>query len=67
MIWHYKRHFNCDSKNIIYILMCNTSEWFYLGQKNALKKRIRKYKSDVFHPRIGFVRNAQNIYAIVAE
>ena len=31
MIWHYKCYFNCDSKDVIHILMCNTSEWFYLG------------------------------------
>ena len=50
MIWHYKRYFNCDSKNVTYILMCNTCEWFYLGQTINLKQRIRKHKSDVFHP-----------------
>ena len=50
MIWHYKRYFNCDSKNAIYMMMCNTYEWFYLGQIANLKQRIRKHKSDFFHP-----------------
>ena len=29
MIWDYKRYFNCDSKNVIYILtsMLNTCQW----------------------------------------
>ena len=54
MIWHSKRYFNCDSKNVIYILMCNTCEWFYLGQTTSLKQRIRKHKSDVFHPQNSF-------------
>ena len=49
MIWHYKRYFNCDSKNVIYLLMCNTYEWFFLGQTTNLKQRIRKHKSDDFH------------------
>ena len=49
MIWHYKSYFNCGSKNVIYILMCNTSEWFYLGKTTNLKKRVRKHKLDVFH------------------
>ena len=40
IIWHYKCYFNCDSKNVIYILMCNTCEWFYLGQTTHLKQRI---------------------------
>ena len=56
MIWHYKRDFNYDSKNVIYILMCNTCEWFYLGQTTNLKQRIRKYKSDVFHPQNSFCK-----------
>ena len=54
MIWHYKHYFNCDSKNVIYILISNTCDWFYLGQPISLKQRIRKYKSDVFHPQNRF-------------
>ena len=50
MIWYYKNYLNCDRKNVVYTLMCNTCEWFYLGQTNNLKQRIRKHKSDVFHP-----------------
>ena len=34
--------------------MCNTCEWFYLGQTANLKQRIRKHKSDVFHTENGF-------------
>ena len=56
MIWHYKRYFNCNSKNVIYILMCNTCEWLYLGQTTNLKQRIRKHKSDVFHPENSFCK-----------
>ena len=36
IIWHYKCYVNCDSKNVIYILMCNACEWFYLGQTTNL-------------------------------
>ena len=43
MIWQDKRCFNCDSKSVIYTLMCNTCEWFFLGQTTNLKQRIRKY------------------------
>ena len=45
MIWHYKRYFDC-----------NTCEWFYLGQTTNLKQRIRKHKSDVFHPQNSFCK-----------
>ena len=61
MIWHYKRYFNCDSKNIIYKLMCNTCEWFYLGQTTNLKQRIRKHKSDVFHPQNSFCKKCSRM------
>ena len=36
--------------------MCETCEWFYLGQTTNLKHRIRKHKSDVFHPQISFCK-----------
>ena len=54
MMWHYKRYFNCDSKNVIYILLCNTYEWFYLGQTTNLKHKIRKHKLGVFHHQNSF-------------
>ena len=56
VIWHYNCYFNCDSKNVIYILMCNTCEWFYLGQTTNLKQRIRKHKLDAFHPQNSFCK-----------
>ena len=56
MIWHYKRYSNCDSKNVIYTLTCNTYDWFYLGQTANLKQRIRKHNFDVFHPQNSFCK-----------
>ena len=56
MIWLYKRYCNCDSKSVIYILMCNTYEWFYLAQTTNLKQIIRKHKSDVFHSQNSFCK-----------
>ena len=60
MIWRYERYFNCDNKNVIYIPMCNTCEWFYLGQIANLKHRIRKHKSDVFHPQKSFCKKCSD-------
>ena len=56
IISHCKCYYNCHSKNVIYILMCNTCEWFYLGQTANLKQRIRKDKSDVFYPQNSFCK-----------
>ena len=36
--------------------MYNTCEWFYLGQTTNLNQRIRKHKSDVFHPQNRFCK-----------
>ena len=45
-----------NSKNVIYILIFNTCDWFYLRQTNSLKQRIRKHKSDVFHTQNTFCK-----------
>ena len=44
MVWHFERCFNCDIKSVIYMLICNSSERFYLGKKANLKQIIRKHK-----------------------
>ena len=62
MIWHDKRLLIVIAKNVIYILMCKTWEWFYLGKTSNLKQRVRKQKSDVFHPQNSFCKNcAENL------
>ena len=49
--WEYRRQFNCNSTNVIYVLKCRRCWMFYIGETKDLKKRTRKHKSDVFHPR----------------
>ena len=49
--WNYTRFFNCDSKNVIYILICRTCWMFYIGETKNLKPRTRKHRSDVLHPK----------------
>ena len=50
MTWHYRRFFSCDSKDVLYVLICNNCDFFYIGQTEELKLRTRKQKSDVIHP-----------------
>ena len=50
-IWEYRRFFNCDAKNVIYVLLCRKCWKFYIGETSDMKKRTRKHKSDVSHPR----------------
>ena len=50
LTWHYRHFSSCDSKDVLYILICNNCDFFYIGQIEELKQRTRKYKSDVIHP-----------------
>ena len=47
--WNYNKFFDCDSKDVLYILICNNCDYFYLGKTIDFKQRIRKHKSDVEH------------------
>ena len=47
--WNYNKIFDCNSKDVLYILICNNCDYFYLGKTIGLKQRIRKHKSDVKH------------------
>ena len=55
-MWEYRRQFNCNSTNVIYVLKCRRCWKFYIGETKDLKKRTRKHKSDVFHPRNSYCR-----------
>ena len=48
--WNYNKFFDWDSKDVLYILICNNYDYFYLGKTVDFKQRIRKHKSDVKHP-----------------
>ena len=50
LIWHYRRFFGRDSKDVLYVHICNNCDLFYIGQTEDLKQRTRKHKSDVSHP-----------------
>ena len=49
--WEYRRYFDCNAVNVIYILKCRRCWRFYIGETGDLKKRTRKHKSDIRHPR----------------
>ena len=48
--WNYNRFLDCDSRDVLYILISNNCDYFYLGKTIDFKQRIRKHKSDVKHP-----------------
>ena len=48
--WVYRRNFNCNSNNVIYVIKCNNCCEFYIGETGDLKERIRLHKSNVLHP-----------------
>ena len=48
--WTYNRLFTCNSKNILYVLLCKNCCENYLGKSDTIKHRIAKHKSDVLNP-----------------
>ena len=47
---HYKRSFSCDSKDLLYVLICNNCDFSILDKLEELRQRTGKHKSDVIHP-----------------
>ena len=45
-----KNFFDCNSKDVSYILICNNCDYFYLRKTVDFKQTIRKHKSDVKQP-----------------
>ena len=54
--WEYHRFFDCNAKNVIYVLVCRKCWKFYIGETKDLKKRTRKHKSDISHPKNSYCR-----------
>ena len=42
LTWYYKRFLSCDSKDVLYVLICINCGFFYIGQTEELKPRTRK-------------------------
>jgi sulfur relay (sulfurtransferase) complex TusBCD TusD component (DsrE family) len=41
---------NCNSKNVIYLITCNTCQMQYVGETGrALKERLNNHRSDIKH------------------
>ena len=64
-VWKFTRHFNCNSKNLLYICITTKDEEFYLGKTKNAKTRISKHISDVGLPEnsfckefVGHIRNS---------
>ena len=49
IVWTYENYFSCNSKDVIYILICKTYDSFHLRQNSRLA-RTAKHKSDVKNP-----------------
>ena len=50
LTWHYKRFFSSDNKDVLYVLICNNCDFFYIGKTEELKQHTRKHKSDAIPP-----------------
>ena len=43
------KFFDCNIKDVLYILICNNCDYFHLEKTIDFKQRIHKHKSDVKH------------------
>ena len=50
-----------DSKDVLFVLICNNCDFFYTGQTEELKQRMLIHKSNVIHPNKSNCKNVQNI------
>ena len=48
--WNCNKFFDCDSKDVLYILIGNNCDYLSLGKTFDFKQRISKHKPDVKHP-----------------
>ena len=48
--WNYNKFLDCDCKDVLYIVICNNCDNFYLGKTIDFKQKIRKHKSEIKHP-----------------
>ena len=44
---YYKVFFSCDSKDALYVLICDNCDFFHIGQTEESKQVTRKNKSDI--------------------
>lgn len=54
--WTYNRLFSCESRNVLYVLVCLKDPNFYVGKADDFKQRCRKHASDVRHPHNSYCR-----------
>ena len=48
--WEYTRWFDCNCKNVIYIIICANCQCFYIGETGDFKERCTLHKSNAKHP-----------------
>ena len=48
--WFYNRKFDCNCKNVIYILICYCCWKFYIGETGDMKERTYLHHSNALHP-----------------
>ena len=48
--WVYNRYFSCNSRNVVYAVICIKTPHTYVGKTVDTTQRCRKHASDVRHP-----------------
>ena len=58
--WKYTRHFDCNSKNLIYVMKCLHCDEFYIGETQSLREHMNNAKSSIRYPNNAPVPYAQH-------
>lgn len=59
--WTYERFFDCNSKNLIYLMICTNCKQIYIGETNNLRLRSNNAKKDIRNPNKATVPYAEHI------
>ena len=59
--WIYRRHFDCSSVNLIYLMKCSGCNEIYIGETSNIRHRINNAKKDIINPMQSSVPYALNI------
>lgn len=61
-IWKYNRYFDCNSKNLVYMMVCCKCGATYIGETQNLRERMNNAKSSIRKPSQAVVPYAQHLH-----
>ena len=57
----------CKSSNLVYMVICFTSNEEYIGETGEEKTRVRVYRQHIHQPQYQQLKNVRNIFEFVEK